>query len=90
MLFGKVDALKETISKREPDIPIKVVEEEEEKVQEKPGTSGTERSARNDGKIRELEGALKKWATSRMRENYEDFERLLTAKNAEVRALITS
>ena len=33
---------------------------------------------------------MKKWATGRMRENYEDFERLLAAKNAEIRALISS
>ena len=31
---------------------------------------------------------MKKWASARMRENYEDFERLLTAKNSEVKALI--
>ena len=43
LLFGKVDALKETISKREPEVSLKVVEEEEEKKRdnEKPGTSAT-------------------------------------------------
>ena len=55
----------------------------------KPAT-GKSGSYRNEEQMRELEGQLKKWASSRMRENYEDFERLLQAKNGEIKALISA
>ena len=35
-----------------------------------------------------LEAQLKKWSNSKMREIYGDFERLMEAKNGELRALI--
>jgi hypothetical protein len=34
----------------------------------------------------ERENALKKWAVQRMRDNYDDFERLLGAKLGEIKA----
>jgi hypothetical protein len=33
---------------------------------------------------------LKEWSIAQMRDNYEDFEKLLTAKYAELRAMIDS
>ena len=37
----------------------------------------------------EREAALKKWAMKNMRDNYEDFERLMGAKLNEIKALIS-
>jgi len=34
----------------------------------------------------EREQAIKKWAVSRIKDNYDDFDRLLTAKLAEINA----
>lgn len=38
----------------------------------------------------EKEQALKEWAMAQMKANYDDFERLLTAKNNELKALIAA
>ena len=40
--------------------------------------------------MKQLEAQLKKWSTSKMRAIFQDFERLVEAKNGELRALIVT
>ena len=86
LLFGRVDALKESVSKRD------IVREPDDVQEQKPSTAPrsvkSTHPAVDEESMKMLEAQLKKWSSTKMREIYGDFERLMEAKNGELRALI--
>ena len=83
VLFGKVDALKDQVERVTGDGRVSVARETHVV---KAVTDAAEPVKVADHGEREM--MIKQWTTDQLRDNYGDFERLLQAKTAELRAMI--
>lgn len=81
VLFGKMDALSNTVHRRGYQEPSAAADKD------KPSGVVAIHSADND---LSNSNAIKEWALAQMKANYDDFDRLLSAKYQELRAMINA